>query len=258
MRRSHHRHGHVATPSLNLARRIVLLIASCCLIIAASTHCTPSESATQLDPPTPLTRPPRTPLPSLDNSPTEPTVPAGERARVTRIYDGDTIDVELSGRTYRLRYIGIDSPEREEPFYQEASDFNREMVEEQTVMLVRDVSDTDQYGRLLRYVYLLDGTFVNAEMIRNGMARLVTFPPDVAQTDYLRGLQAEAKEAAAGMWSRPDLVGPCDCDRNLYDCRDFQNRDEAQTCFDYCLDATGRDVHHLDGGGDGRVCESLP
>ena len=237
---------------------MVLLAAACCVIIAA-THCTRSESTTQSDQPATLTRPPRTPLPSLTDAPAaELTVPAGERARVTRIYDGDTIDVELSDGVYRLRYIGIDSPEREEPFYQEASDFNREMVEDETVILVRDVSDTDQYGRLLRYVYLLDGTFVNGEMIRNGMARLVTFPPDVAQTDYLRGLQAEAKEAAAGMWSRPDLIGPCDCDRNLYDCRDFLSQDEAQTCFEYCGDTTGRDVHHLDGGGDGRVCESLP
>ncbi|MBP6017364.1 MAG: thermonuclease family protein [Candidatus Promineofilum sp.] len=244
---------------MNLSRGLLLLVASCCFIIGTATHCAPSGSTTLLDQPATPLRPPRTPLPGLDDLPAaEPTAPAGERARVTRIYDGDTIDVELGGQTYRLRYIGIDSPEREEPFYEEASDFNRQMVEDQTVILVRDVSDTDQYGRLLRYVYLLDGTFINAQMIRNGMARLVTFPPDVAQTDYLRGLQAEAEEAAAGMWSRPDLIGPCDCDRNLYDCRDFQTQDEAQTCFEYCWDTSGRDVHHLDGGGDGRVCESLP
>lgn len=188
----------------------------------------------------------------------QPAAPDGDQAEVIRVYDGDTIDVELDGRTYRLRYIGVDSPEREEPFYQEAFDFNREMVEDETVILVRDVSETDQYGRLLRYVYLPDGTFVNGELIRNGFARLVTFPPDVAQTDTLRQLQEEAREAAAGMWSRPDLTGPCDCDRNLYDCRDFQSGDEAQTCYEYCWESTGRDVHNLDGGGDGLVCEFLP
>lgn len=190
-------------------------------------------------------------------STTRTAAPDGDRAVITRVYDGDTVDVELDGRTYRLRYIGVDSPEREEPFYQEAFDFNRDMVEDQTVILVRDVSESDQYGRLLRYVYLPDGTFVNAELIRNGFARLVTFPPDVAQTDTLRQLQEEAREAKVGMWSRPDLTGPCDCDRNLYDCRDFQSRDEAQTCFEYCWESTGRDVHNLDGGGDGLVCESL-
>lgn len=185
-------------------------------------------------------------------------LPDGDRAEVTHVFDGDTIEVELDGRTWKLRYIGVDSPEREEPFYQDAVDFNRDLVDGRTVILVKDVSETDQYGRLLRYVYLEDGTFVNAELIRNGMARLVTFPPDVAQTDYLKELQAAAREAGAGMWGRADLTGPCDCDRNLYDCRDFDTRAEAQVCFDYCFDARGFDVHRLDGGGDGRVCEFLP
>lgn len=195
--------------------------------------------------------------PAAEPPPTT-SAPEGDEATVTHVYDGDTVDVEIDGRTYRLRYIGVDSPEREEPFYQEAADFNREMVDGQTVILVRDVSDTDQYGRLLRYVYLPDGTFVNAALISNGWARLVTFPPDVAQTDNFRVLQEEARELGFGMWSRPDLTGPCDCDRNLYDCRDFQTRDEAQSCYEYCLVTKGRDVHRLDGGGDGLVCEFLP
>lgn len=202
------------------------------------------------------TQPPANPLPQLVDPPTPES--AGVLASVTYVYDGDTIEVELDGRAYRLRYIGVDSPERDEPFYREALDFNRDLVEDQTVVLVQDVSETDQYGRLLRYVYLEDGTFVNGEMMVNGLARLVTFPPDVAQTDTLRELQREAQNAAAGMWSRPDLVGPCDCDRNLYNCRDFESRAEAQTCYDYCLETAGRDVHKLDGGGDGLVCEFLP
>lgn len=185
-------------------------------------------------------------------------VPEGDRARVTWVTDGDTIEVEINNREYRVRYIGVDAPEREEPFYQEATDLNIDLVKNETVVLVQDVSDTDQYGRLLRYVYLPDGTFVNAEMISQGMARLVTFPPDVAQTDYFKSLQEEAREEGRGMWSRPDLVGPCDCDRNLYDCRDFDSQREAQVCFNYCMETEGEDVHNLDGGGDGRVCESLP
>jgi endonuclease YncB( thermonuclease family) len=202
--------------------------------------------------------PATTPLPSISPATASAGSPDGERAIATHVYDGDTIDVELDGRTYRLRYIGVDSPEREEPFYDEALAFNRDLVEDRTVILVRDVSETDQYGRLLRYVYLEDGTFVNGELIARGMARLVTFPPDVVQTDYLRVLQDQAREAGAGMWGRLDLVGPCDCDRNLYDCRDFRSREESQTCFDYCRETTGRDVHNLDGGGDGLVCEFLP
>ncbi len=223
------------------------LLLSAALWLAACGRATTPATLAAL----PATRPPAI------ASPTAP-LAGGVRAEVTYVIDGDTIEVELDGREYRLRYIGVDAPEREEPFYEEAREFNRDLVEDQTVILVRDVSETDQYGRLLRYVYLEDGTFVNGELITNGLARLVTFPPDVAQTEYLRGLQDEARVAEAGMWGSLELVGPCDCDRNLYDCRDFRSRDEAQTCFEYCWDTTGRDVHNLDGGGDGLVCESLP
>jgi endonuclease YncB( thermonuclease family) len=194
------------------------------------------------------------PTSSLSNS----APPQGDRAQVEWVYDGDTIEVSLNGRTYDVRYIGVDTPERDEYYYEEAFDYNMDLVRGETVILVRDVSDTDQYGRLLRYIYLPDGTFVNAELIRNGMARLVTFPPDTAQTDYFRSLETQARRDGVGMWSDMEQAGVCDCDRNLYDCSDFRRQREAQTCFNYCMEKTGEDVHHLDGGGDGRVCESLP
>lgn len=245
-----------ALPFLLLAG--LLIVASACRSAASSsgstarppltTQSSTDDSSAAVSPDNPLR--PLTAPPTSD--------PTGVRAQVTYVYDGDTIEVELDGRVHRLRYIGVDSPERGEPFYREALDFNRNLVEGRAVLLVQDVSEVDQYGRLLRYVYLEDGTFVNGEMMINGLARLVTFPPDVAQTDYLRELQQEAQNAATGMWSRPDLVGPCDCDRNLYNCRDFQSQAEAQTCHDYCMEIVGRDVHKLDGGGDGLVCEFLP
>lgn len=212
-----------------------------------------SQSVTDIPPATAQS----TPQPAAAATPTT-SVPAGDRAEVTYVYDGDTIVVQIGDDEYEVRYIGVDTPEREEPFYQEAKDFNAGLVLDEAVILVRDVSETDRYGRLLRYVYLPDGTFVNAEIIRNGMGRLVTFPPDVAHTEDFRQLQDEARESGAGMWSRPDLIGPCDCDRNLYDCRDFRSQAEAQTCFNYCMETTGRDVHNLDGGNDGFVCRSLP
>jgi endonuclease YncB( thermonuclease family) len=229
------------------------------LFVMGLTACAPSDAPSR--PETAATVGP-VDLTNPTLSPSEPTIASipsgGQTAEVDYVYDGDTIDVILDGREYRLRYIGVDTPEREEPFYQEASDFNRELVEGQAVILVKDVSETDQYGRLLRYVYLPDGTFVNAEIIRNGMGRLVTFPPDVANTEYFRQLQEQARESSTGMWSRPDLVGPCDCDRNLYNCSDFQSRREAQTCFDYCMETVGEDVHKLSGRGDGVACRSLP
>lgn len=188
----------------------------------------------------------------------EGSAPEGETAVVLNVIDGDTIDVDLDGQEYRLRYIGVDTPERDEPYYQEATAANRQLVDDQTVILVKDVSETDRYGRLLRYVYLLDGTFVNAELLRQGMARLVTFPPDVAQQAYFGQLQAEARTANLGLWARNELTGPCDCGKNRYNCADFSRQTEAQACYDFCLGQTGQDIHKLDGGGDGRVCESLP
>ena len=187
--------------------------------------------------------------------------PDGEQAKVTWVYDGDTVEVELDGREYRVRYIGVDTPEREEPYYQEAFDANFDMVKNKTVILVQDVSDTDQYGRLLRYVYLLDGTFVNAELLRDGYGRTINIPPDTANEDYFAGLQKEAREEGRGLWAVGDNAllpdGCLTCSKNAQDCKDFTSQRQAQACFDFCMQLTGEDVHHLDGGGDGVVCESL-
>ena len=247
------------THSTRLIRLILLMLLL--PVLAACAGATGGEPTTAPATRAGATRPPTPAAPGPTAQPDEP--PDGDRAEVTHVFvthvfDGDTIEVERDGRAYRLRYIGVDTPERDEPFYQDAFDFNRDLVADEVVTLVRDVSETDQYGRLLRYVYLSDGTFVNAAVISSGLGRLVTFPPDVAQTDNFKQLQEQARLAGVGLWSRPDLTGPCDCDRNLYNCRDFDTQAEAQTCFDYCLDTQNRDVHNLDGGGDGLVCESLP
>ncbi|MCA9974012.1 MAG: thermonuclease family protein [Anaerolineales bacterium] len=185
-------------------------------------------------------------------------LPSGDQAEVTAIIDGDTIDVRLNGRELRVRYVGVDTPERGDPFYAEASRLNEDLVGGETVILVKDVSETDPYGRLLRYVYLPDGTFVNAELLRQGMARRVTFPPDVAQQALFGELQEAARLAGVGIWAAEPFAGVCDCGGNRYNCADFGKQAEAQACFDFCLDETGTDVHRLDGGGDGLVCESLP
>ncbi len=191
----------------------------------------------------------------------------GDVAEVVWVIDGDTIDVELNGAEYRVRYIGVDTPERDEPFYEQASAFNRDLVAGQTIILVKDVSDTDQYGRLLRYIYLEDGTFVNRELIAGGYARLVTYPPDVSYADQFRALQGEARSAELGMWgvefaptsSNPNAPAGCAiCNRNSYNCSDFDSQSEAQACFEHCSAEVGYDVHKLDGGGDGLVCEALP
>jgi len=128
--------------------------------------------------------------------------PAGAvAAQVTGITDGDTITVRMGGQDYKLRYILINTPEVDQPLAAEATAANRALVMGKTVYLLKDVSETDRYGRLLRYVYLADGTFVNAELVRDGWAQVATFPPDVTKETEIRAAQAEAMAAGRGLWA---------------------------------------------------------
>jgi micrococcal nuclease len=124
---------------------------------------------------------------------------ASVRATVVSVIDGDTI--EISGGM-RVRYIGIDAAEvypEEEYYGPEASAKNSALVEGKVVTLEKDVSNTDRYGRLLRYVYV-DGVFVNAELVRLGYARAVAYPPDVKYQGLFSQLELEAREARRGRW----------------------------------------------------------
>lgn len=167
---------------------------------------TPTELPDSTDLPTQLPTPSNTPQPTATSQPdvasitTEIGEVSGELATVTQIIDGDTIEVALDGSSYRVRYIGIDTPERGAPYSGEATEANRQLVEGQTVIMVKDVSETDRFGRLLRFVYLLNGTFVNAELVRSGFAQVTTFPPDVNHQQLFLNLQAEARTAGLGLW----------------------------------------------------------
>jgi endonuclease YncB( thermonuclease family) len=145
-------------------------------------------------------------LPSV--TPAVPATPAtGITARVTHIVDGDTIDVEIDGQTYRVRYIGMDTPERNMPYYTEATQANADLVAGGQVRLEKDVSETDRYGRLLRYVYVGD-SMVNAELVRQGYAQAATFPPDVKYQARFRALQQEAQAAGRGLWAGAGMSTP--------------------------------------------------
>ncbi|NDJ51833.1 MAG: nuclease, partial [Chloroflexi bacterium] len=91
--------------------------------------------------------------PEVSTLATPPRV-GGEEGFVTFVVDGDTVDVAIQGEVFRVRYIGVDTPESNEPCFDEATAANAQLVAGQNVTLVRDVSDTDQFGRLLRYVYV--------------------------------------------------------------------------------------------------------
>jgi len=115
---------------------------------------------------------------------------------VTEVIDGDTIVIEGG---YHVRYIGIDAPESGELYYLEAKQANEDRVIGKEIRLESDISDKDSYGRLLRYVYI-DGDFVNAEMVRQGYAWAVAYPPDVKYQVYLESIEKEARQAKRGVW----------------------------------------------------------
>jgi micrococcal nuclease len=122
-------------------------------------------------------------------------------ASVTRVVDGDTIVVALDDlRGSRVRLIGIDTPERDDCMYRAATDRMRSLVEGKRVRLAKDVSETDRYGRLLRYVYVGE-VFVNAAMVIEGFAAAATFPPDVAHAAELASFERDARGLRRGLWS---------------------------------------------------------
>ena len=124
-----------------------------------------------------------------------------EVAKVIQVIDGDTITVAGG---YRVRYIGIDTPEvypEKEAYGAEAWRANRLLVEGKEVRLERDVSQTDKYGRLLRYVYV-DDILVNAELVKQGLAEAKAYPPDIKYQDLLEAMESAAKAAGRGMWAK--------------------------------------------------------
>lgn len=123
-----------------------------------------------------------------------------ESGIVSDVIDGDTIGVILNGEEVRVRYVGVNTPERDEVCYREALEANRALVEGQTVRLVKDESETDRFGRLLRYVYV-DNTFVNEQLITQGYAEVVLYPPD--ERFYGDFLRFENNAARNGLGCHP-------------------------------------------------------
>jgi micrococcal nuclease len=137
-----------------------------------------------------------------------------------RITDGDTIRVLMDGVEHRLRYIGIDTPESVapnspiEPYAIAATEANARLVDGERVVLERDVSETDRFDRLLRYVWLEPDIanratdddvwrLVNLELVRMGLAEAVDFPPDVKHSAILEAAESEARAAGRGLWAEP-------------------------------------------------------
>jgi len=116
---------------------------------------------------------------------------------VTRVIDGDTIEIEGG---YHVRYIGIDTPEIGKPYYWEATEANRNLVEGKRVWMEKDVEDKDEYGRLLRYVWV-DNTMVNAELVRQSYAYSYIYPPNTKHQMLILQAEQEAREQKLGLWA---------------------------------------------------------
>ena len=196
---------------------------------------------------------------------------------VTRVVDGDTIEVRLKGRIEDVRLIGIDTPETVHPtvgvecFGPAASDFSKSRLEGEQVRLEYDVERRDRYGRLLAYVWL-DGVMFNKTLVAQGFASVSTYPPNVRYVDRFLDAQREARSHNRGLWAgctaevepepddKPAQVsgGGGNCDPNYSGAcipaypPDLDCSEVGATNFR----STGSDPHGFDGDGDGYACES--
>ena len=122
---------------------------------------------------------------------------------ITKVIDGDTVEIEGGAR---VRLIGIDTPETVDPrkpvqcFGVQASDYAKSLLTGVAVKLEKDVEDKDKYNRLLRYIYLADGTFVNLKLVAEGYASAYPYPPNIAHAVEFREAQAKARELKLGLW----------------------------------------------------------
>lgn len=117
---------------------------------------------------------------------------------VVRVVDGDTF-ILLNGRVVRL--VGIDTPEYSKYYYEEATERLTELIERKNVTLETDITNTDNYGRLLRYVYVND-TFVNLVMVREGYAKVLIIYPDDKYVKELKEAMLSAREEKLGIWNK--------------------------------------------------------
>ena len=215
----------------------------------------------------------------------KPTGPA-QVARVVSITDGDTIRVQFGGAEYRVRYIGMDTPETHfgtEWMGPEAAQANADLVAGKQVVLEKDVSETDEFGRLLRYVWLHDDgawLLVNMELLREGFAQVATYPPDVKYIDpWLIDAQRQARNAGIGLWAgEPGVSEPGatatpapttplgitggNCEPSYPDIcipigtPDLDCGDISARRFRVLWDVPNPDPHGFDGERDGIGCES--
>lgn len=129
-------------------------------------------------------------------------------AVISEVIDGDTVKLQ-NGKTVRL--LGINAPEKGQPYYEESTSRLRELIEGKEVILEKDVDDKDQYGRLLRYIFL-NSENINVKLVREGLATVYIISPNVKYETELREAENEAKNSEINIWKPPKQEGEKICD----------------------------------------------
>ena len=186
--------------------------------------------------------------PTVSPVPTSPSPTATSSAepkvfKVTRVIDGDTIEIEGGEH---IRYIGIDTPETVDPrkevqcFGIEASKKNKELVEGKTVRLEKDITDRDKYNRLLRYVWV-GSVFVNLELVKQGFATSYSYPPDIKFQKEILAAEEEAREAKRGLWKA--------CPVSIAPTVQIQEPNKSECNIKGNISTSGEKIYHLPGCG---------
>ena len=129
-------------------------------------------------------------------------VPSGDTVRVSRVIDASTIEVTLNGAPTLVRYLGVTTPTGSECLATQATQANAALVAGKLVRLERDATNADDQGRLLRYVYVLDGRMAQEELLAAGLARAEAVEPNVKYTRGLTAIETAAVAKKAGGWAR--------------------------------------------------------
>ncbi|MCX7710647.1 MAG: thermonuclease family protein [Clostridia bacterium] len=135
-------------------------------------------------------------------------------AEVTKVTDGDTLEVKYKGKTQKVRLLCVDTPEsvktnvQVQPYGKEASEYTKQKVLGKKVKLVFDKGLRDRYGRLLAYVIINDQYFLNADLVRAGYARVEIVSPNSSQSEYFKNLQQQAVKDQKGIWGLPEGQQP--------------------------------------------------
>lgn len=160
-----------------------------------------------------------------------PAPPSARTADVLVVQDGDSIRVRIDGQEERIRLIGVNTPEQGECFGDEARSILDDLVGGKQILVGTDIEAFDQYGRILGYVWF-DDLFVNAEIVRQGVALARPYEPNTSRQDVLEAAEQLAQDAEIGMWSKTA-------------CGATEQFDVTITAIE--ADAPGRDNENLNG-----------